>query len=287
LQIFSIIDFFRFVRINVSLSVTFTAVIAAWIGSGGDMSAHWLPLSGIFFLACGASALNQYQERYIDGMMERTRIRPIPSGKYEKQVALLMAGFMILLGFLLIGLSYLLLTLLLGIVNIVWYNGFYTWLKKKTAFAVVPGALTGAIPVLMGWSITGNSIFHLIPLYLAFFIFMWQIPHFWLMMLKYGQEYRMAGLPVLQDNFTEPQMKRVISVWLMAASVASILLLVVVNLQSVFFLGIGVLLNLGFLAFAYYELFRNGTIRYKPLFLSVNLFMLLVLFMISILGTFK
>ncbi|MCX6251624.1 MAG: protoheme IX farnesyltransferase [Bacteroidetes bacterium] len=287
MQKFSFPDFFRFIRINVSLSITFTAIIAAWINSGTMILHHWLSVAGIFLLACGASGMNQYQERSLDAKMERTKNRPVATGRYNPQLALILSAFLLLTGFLIIGLGHSFVTLLLGVFSILWYNGFYTWLKKKTAFAVVPGSITGAIPVLMGWSCTGGSIFLFIPLYMAFFIFMWQIPHFWLMMLKYGKEYQKAGFPALQDIFTELQIKRIISAWMVAASVSSILLMVIGNRQSALLIISGILLNMGLLSYAAYQLFLARTISYKPLFISVNLFMLLILFIISIISTLK
>ena len=113
----------------------------------------FLPLLGIFLLASGASALNQYQEWPYDERMERTRRRPVPSRRISTAEAsrismICIVGGMVVLLYYAPPVSF-----ILGFFNLVWYNGFYTWLKRKTAFAVVPGALTGVIPILMGWKI--------------------------------------------------------------------------------------------------------------------------------------
>ena len=67
---------------------------------------------------------------------------------------------------------------------LIWYNGIYTPLKRKTAFAVVPGSVIGAIPPMVGYVAAGGSALDPQILAFAFFMFMWQIPHFWLLIMK-------------------------------------------------------------------------------------------------------
>ena len=173
------------IRINIALSVTLSAFAAEVISSDKISVKLIFPLAGIFFLACGASALNQVQEKEQDLKMDRTRERPLPSGTLSSQTALLITFIMMFLGFGILVSGGYWTCLILGILNIFWYNGFYTWLKKKTAFAVVPGALCGN-PVLWAGRLQVVLFQNLSVLLLAFFLFMWQIPHFWLLMLKYG-----------------------------------------------------------------------------------------------------
>ena len=172
--------------------------------------------------------------------------------------------------------------LLLGIFNILWYNGLYTWLKTKTAFAVVPGAFTGAIPVFMGWSAAGGNIFDRIPVFIAVFIILWQIPHFWLLMLKYGDEYRNAGYPVLSDLFSLSQMKRIIVFWLLAASMVSLLLLTTIDPHLGFIDITVIVLNISLLILVIFQFFISRMIRFKILFASVNFFMLVVLLLFTL-----
>lgn len=115
--------------------------------------------------------------------------------------------------------------MLLGLFSILWYNGIYTYLKRATAFAVVPGSLTGALPPVIGWTAAGGHLLDKTSLILALIFLIGQVPHFWLLILKYGQEYKKAGLPVLSDVFSNVQIKRLSFAWV-AATVASSLLLV-------------------------------------------------------------
>lgn len=270
-------SFFSLIRLGVSLAVTFSAFTAAIVYSGEVKGDLLLPILGIFLLASGASALNQYQEWPHDEQMERTKRRPIPSRAITTSEALRYASMLIIGGSLLLlyysnGTCF-----FLGLFNILWYNGLYTYLKRKSPFAVVPGALTGAIPVLMGWTAAGGEITDPVALFLAFFIFMWQMPHFWLLMLKYGEDYKKAGFPVLNDLFSPRQMKGIVMVWLLASSFSSLLLVRfgILNAPASGFTILG--LNVGLLSLLVQQLFLARTIHYRMVFISANAFMLLVL----------
>jgi len=175
-------------------------------------------LGGVFLLACGAGALNQVQERDIDALMLRTRNRPIPSGRLSARAALVIAIAMLALG--LAALSFSPVAMLLGLVTVLWYNGVYTPLKRVSAFAAIPGGVVGAIPPVIGWVAGGGSAADPRILAVAFFFFVWQVPHFWLLLFRIGDDYARAGLPVLTNVFTRPQLARVIYVWMIATAVA-------------------------------------------------------------------
>ena len=77
----------------------------------------------------------------------------------------------------------------LGFLTVIWYNIVYTYLKRISSLAVIPGSLIGALPPLVGWASSGSSIFSPRPLGIALFFFIWQIPHFWLLLLNFGGDY--------------------------------------------------------------------------------------------------
>ena len=167
-------------RFPVSLAVTFTAFTAMMLSSAQLTLTSLIPIAGIFMLASGASAFNQYQEWPYDEKMERTRKRPLPSRRISTAEALRISMIFIIGGMLLLLYYAPPVCFILGLLNLIWYNGVYTYLKRKTAFAVVPGALTGAIPIFMGWTAGGGLLTAPEALFLAFFLFLWQMPHFWL-----------------------------------------------------------------------------------------------------------
>src|ERR1035437_7142925 len=182
-------------KYKVSLAVTFTA-ITGYIVFAGIFDVHNIQLAiGVFILASGSSALNEVQERKYDSKMSRTRHRPVASGEMSPLTGLLISVFCIISGILILYLSFGTVPALLGLFNIGWYNLLYTNLKRITPYAVVPGSLVGAVPVLIGWTAAGGFLFASTIVFIAFFLFIWQIPHFWLLMLKYGNEYEQAGFP--------------------------------------------------------------------------------------------
>ena len=109
--------------------------------------------------------------------------------------------------------------LFLGLFAALWYNGVYVYLKKISAFAAIPGALTGAVPPAIGWISGGGMFFSpaLGALCLCFFI--WQVPHSWLLYLEYGGEYEKAGLPSLTRIWSRRQIIRTTFVWTLCTAV--------------------------------------------------------------------
>jgi len=207
-----------------------TAAVTLTTGTGYLLAARrlewaiWLPLLGMFVLASGSAALNQWQERVIDGRMRRTLGRPIPSGRIDSSSALFVAVLLILVGF--YCLSCVAVNaralLILGALGVVWYNGVYTYLKRLSAFAVVPGALIGAIPPCIGYVAAGGSLHDPGIQLVALFFFLWQIPHFWLLLLMVGGEYRVAGLPSVTESFTQAQLARITFMWLVATAASAL-----------------------------------------------------------------
>jgi len=180
--------------------------------------------SGVFFLACGASALNQYQERGLDLLMPRTMNRPLPAGRIAPVKALLFSALMIVTGvaaLFLIGQTKLARP---GIFAVVWYNGLYTNLKKKSSCAIIPGALAGAAPVLIGWTAGGGDLRSDGILMLCFFFFMWQVPHSLLFSLRYGTEYEAAAMPSLTAILSRSQLLRINFIWTAATAVSCLFL---------------------------------------------------------------
>jgi protoheme IX farnesyltransferase len=207
-------------KLRISCSTTLSAG-AGFLLAGGMARHIFITLAGVFFLACGACCLNQYQDRGIDALMPRTAGRPLPSGRMKPAAAFILSMLMLLTGsvFLLLeGHT----ALLLGLSAVLWYNGFYTFLKRKTAFAAVPGAVIGALPVAIGWASAGRDVLDPRIFFLCFFFFMWQVPHFWLFAGKHGEEYRKAGLPSMTSVFNEAQLSRINFVWMSAAAVSCI-----------------------------------------------------------------
>ena len=175
---------------------------------------------GVFLLAAGGSALNQVQERATDALMARTRHRPLPAGLLSPR-----AGLAVTLALFASALALLLTTgpvpTGLGVFAIAWYNGLYTPLKKITPWALLPGALCGALPPMLGWTAAGGALFDYRIVLLAGIFFLWQIPHFWLLARRCRSDYRRAGLPTVARLFTPRQARRITLAWILALAVGA------------------------------------------------------------------
>jgi protoheme IX farnesyltransferase len=179
---------------------------------------------GVLLLALGSCALNQFQDRNYDARMNRTCRRPIPGGRITVRSAFCIAAVLILSGFVLLWRMHGLMTALIGMSAVLLYNGFYTYLKRVWAFASVPGAVIGALPLYIGWTAAGGSFADPRILALAFLFFIWQVPHFWMLLFIYGNEYERAGLPSLTQLFSPRQLGVITFFWTLAAAASSLLL---------------------------------------------------------------
>lgn len=242
-----------------------------------------LTLLGVFILACGSSAINHYQERITDALMDRTKGRPIPSGRISDKYAITVSIILVVLGLGIIYFSSNVIALILGAVALIWYNVIYTPLKKKYALAVVPGSVIGALPPMIGWVASGGYLFDMEIIALAFFFFIWQIPHFWLLLLIHGKDYDKAGFPTLTKIFSDSQLGRITFVWIAALS-TSCLLIPLFNYSSslyavaaMVFLGAWLLMKTHRIISDYFEriIFRNA-------FMSINLYVLAIVLVISL-----
>lgn len=177
---------------------------------------------GVFLLSCGACALNQFQERDTDAIMPRTAGRPLPSGRIKPINAFYFSAALLFFGSLALFMTGKTAPFLLGLFAVVWYNGVYTFLKRKTSFAVIPGALIGAVPPALGWVSGGGTLPDHRLITVCFFFFMWQAPHFWLLLMDRGKEYKEAGLPSLAAVFSQSQLRRILFIWMSAASVSAL-----------------------------------------------------------------
>jgi protoheme IX farnesyltransferase len=188
--------------------------------------------SGILLLAVSASVLNQIQEIGTDSKMTRTSNRPLPGHRIKIRDAMLLSLFCLISGTIIIYYAGNSAAMLIGLITIIWYNGIYTYIKRITAFAVVPGAITGALPPLIGWVAAGGGPWEKPIIFIEFLLFIGQIPHFWLLILKYGEEYKLAGIPSLTDFFNSVQIKRLTFSWIISSVVAALFLCCFEIIQS-------------------------------------------------------
>lgn len=275
--------FFSLTKLIVSLSVTITAICGYILSAAKFDQGLFITAAAIYLLASGASALNQVQESVTDGLMERTKKRPIPNGNISRINALLISVLLISAGSGLLYFHCPIICLILGLFNVLWYNLVYTGLKFKTAFAIIPGALSGVIPVFIAWAASGASVSEPRIIIFSFFLYIWQIPHFWLLIIKYGKEYEKAGLSSLSSILTEEKMKNLIFVWLIASVVVALFLPYFNILNHPVLVIIYSLLNIWLMIyFSLSILFKKIQFSFRPAFIQINIFQLLVMLVLII-----
>lgn len=275
--------FLEITKLKITIFVTVTTVFG-YIAAVNSIDAGMiLPTMGILFLACGSAALNHFQERKTDALMDRTKNRPIPSGRISASSVLKISLVLVVAGSLLLFIGSGLLALAFGLLNLIWYNGIYTPLKKISPLAIVPGSLVGAIPPLVGWIAGGGYIFDPQIILISFFFFIWQIPHFWLLLMVLDKDYEKAGFPTLTKIFNQRQLGRITFIWVLATGVTG-LLLPLFQISHDQFVNFSLFIAALWLAFKSINLLRqtqdNSTFKFA--FRSINYFALFVVLVVSI-----
>jgi len=275
--------YFELSKVRITFAVTLTTLVGYLLKSGQFDSTLWTTVGGLFLLACGSAALNQYQEYETDAKMERTKNRPIPSGKISPTHALIYALSMIFVGSVILFYFSGFLALQLGILTLIWYNAVYTPLKKKTAFAVVPGSIIGALPPMVGYAAAGGSIGDPAIIAFAFFMFMWQIPHFWLIIIRHGSDYNQGGFPSITEIYSDSQIKGITLVWVSATAVASIFM-ILMGVFSALILKVLLIMIVLALIYAFSRLFlkKEEGIKVFKYFMGINVYLLVILILIVV-----
>ena len=217
-------DFFVVTKFVLSFAVSLSALFAYIMAKGEVGLDMLLATFAVLLVAMGVSTLNQVQEYKSDAKMERTKNRPIASGRMSPRTGLIIGAVLILM-------SLVLIYSLLGLtgVNIfmfafIWYNAMYTPLKKKSALAVVPGAILGVIPPAIGWLVSGHTLMELEFMALALYFFIWQVPHFWLLVMLFHGDYKDGGYPTAMRLFGQASLQRLTFAWLIFTIQAGIFL---------------------------------------------------------------
>ncbi len=271
------------VKFRITVLVSFTTALGYFLASDKLGFGFLYSVVGIFLLACSSAALNQYQEVKTDLMMERTRNRPIPSGKISGNNVLIISLILLLAGTSILFFRTNFGTLFTGLLTFYWYNAVYTPLKKKTALAIIPGSLVGALPPVAGWLAAGGNLLDLKIGIVALYFFVWQIPHFWLLLLLYGSDFKKGGFPVLTDLYSEVFIKRITFALLIATLLIGI---------AIPYIGAGlypvtqlvIIASSVLMFFVAFSFLRNKNIERKDIvktFVSINLYTLTLITILS------
>lgn len=193
---------------RLALSVVFSSLAGYLLGVDTvDFKTLILLAFGGYFMVGASNAYNQIIEKDLDALMDRTKNRPIPSGRMSVTTAFIIATVFTLLGIIIL---YTInkQTAMFGAISIFLYTCVYTPLKTKTPLAVFVGAIPGAIPFMLGW-VAATDDFGIEPGTLFALQFFWQFPHFWAIGWFLYNDYKKAGFFMLptgkQDKGTAVQ----------------------------------------------------------------------------------
>ncbi|MGH8922965.1 MAG: heme o synthase, partial [Actinomycetes bacterium] len=203
-------------------------------------------LAGGTAAAAGANVLNMYVDRDIDAVMHRTQRRPLVTGAIAPRDALVFAAVLEAAAFALLWWGANLLSAALALAATVFYVGVYTiWLKRTSTQNIVIGGAAGAVPVLVGWTaVTGSLAWP--PAVLFVVIFLWTPPHFWALAIRYADEYRAAGVPMLPAVLPPRDVARRMVCYTVALVASTLILAPVAELGWVY-TSVAIVLGAGFL----------------------------------------
>jgi len=244
-------DYVELCKPKVIALMLFTVIVGMLMAAPGAVTLAQMlyALVGIGLVASSAAAINHVADSRIDAAMDRTKLRPLPSGSLDKTQVLIFALVIGGLGMLLLILKINLLTAVLTFASLVGYAVIYTmYLKRATPQNIVIGGAAGATPPLLGWTaVTGQVEADGLLLFLI--IFTWTPPHFWALAIYRKEEYAKVDIPMLPVTHGEDYTRLHITLYTVLMSLITIFPYFTGMSGLVYLIG-AILLNAGFLYYA-------------------------------------
>lgn len=270
-------DFLALAKPRITLMVVLTAAGGIWLApQSPDLTTTFWALVATGLVVASANCLNCWIERESDGLMARTRHRPLPAGRLSANAALLFGGALGVSAIPLLAYYVNPLTALLGAVALIWYVWIYTPMKRRSGWALVVGAVPGAMPPLMGWTAATGEL-GAPGLVLFGIMFLWQLPHFMAISMFREREYTKAGIRVFPAERGRDWTK-LHAALTCGALVPVSLLLVPLGTASALYFVLALAAGLGFFAFTLLGLRPGAGNRWARQLFLVSLLYLPVLF---------
>lgn len=276
-------DLFELGKYRISFSVAITAIVGYLLFEVKFDLNLVLTFFGTLLMSMGAASFNHWQERNIDPLMNRTKNRPIASKRINSKRGFAISAILALLGMLLLLLTGSVAAMVFGIITLFFYNVVYTPMKRVSNLAVLPGAIVGGLPPLIGWSAAGGYLLAPAIWALALFLFLWQMPHFWLLLLLFDEDYSKAKFVMLNKLLNRAQIGRVTFVWIVSlASIALVIPLYGV-IENTFTIVAFFITQIVLVYNSKYLLEQNlNRSNIRKTFMFINIYVLLVLILIII-----
>nr|WP_263328151.1 heme o synthase [Neobacillus sp. Marseille-Q6967] len=280
-------DFTALIKIgivNSNLITTFTGLWLALHFTGQsflyNLDIIIYTLLGSSLIIAGSCSINNYIDRDIDHLMERTKARPTVTGK-------IVPGKVLLLGILLIALGtmFLMFTTMtatvIGLLGVFSYVVLYSlWSKRQLVSNTIIGSISGAVPPLIGWAAVDGNL-DMIAWALFILMFIWQPPHFYALAMRRVEEYRAAGIPMLPVVKGFKTTKRHILIWVIALLPTPLLL----TSLGIPFLIFATLLNIGWLVLGIYGYKIKDDIKWAKLMFVYSIQYLTIIFVAMVIVT--
>lgn len=221
-------DFKEITKAGLAISVLFSSIAGYLLGFSDTNPFSWTVLAmlcvGGYCMVGASNAFNQVIEKDLDAKMDRTKNRPVPSGRMTPNMALFIASLLTIIGLVLL---YLInpKTAMFGAISIFLYTSVYTPLKTMTPLSVFVGAFPGAIPFMLGW-VAATDNFGIEAGTLFLIQFFWQFPHFWAIGWFLYEDYEKAGffmLPTGKRDTSTALQTMLYTIWLIVASLLPML----------------------------------------------------------------
>lgn len=203
-------DLMALTKARLSFLVVITALFGYFVvtKTSGDFAwgTLWHLLVGTTLAAFGAAVFNQLMEVEADALMSRTSDRPLPSNRMPKALAFILGWLLSAFGLIHLGVMVNAMAAAMAGATLLTYLFIYTPMKKVSTFNTVVGAISGALPPLIGWTGGGGSLLSAGALFLFLLLFFWQMPHFAAINWMYREEYTRGGF-VMWSNDDESGQK--------------------------------------------------------------------------------
>ena len=286
-DLFNLSELFKLMKPRVMSLVIFTCAVG--LLTAPNIVSTKDAIIGILLVSLGAGAagaLNMWYESDLDALMSRTCLRPIPTGKVNKNQALIFGVTLSIVS--VVALDYFTnrISAAILLLTILFYVLIYTiWLKRRTPQNIVIGGAAGAFPPVIGWTIARGSM-SIEPIAFFLIIFFWTPSHFWALSLYKSDDYRKAKIPMLPLTSGIESTKINIFIY------SLLMLPTIIFPYAIDFVGLTFLIPSLLLTFYYnylcYELLKFKKNRFKPKFAKaifgfsiLYLFLIFVLFLID------
>ena len=281
--------YFQLIKINITILVVITSYLGYYLGLRYmDLLMveyeSWIIflylILGTFISSSGACILNQYFEVEFDKKMNRTKLRPLPTGDIGLNIALILGLTLSFIGPLIL-LKINFLTTLISFLTIVIYIAVYTPLKRYSSLNTIVGAVPGALPPLGGWVAATNQI-NIEGLFLFSILFCWQIPHFLSLAIIYKEDYKLGGFKMLPGIAKSTNVVNFQIIFFTMALIYSSIGIYFLNLTSFIYVVGAVFLGLIFLVYSSIIIFDYSSQSVKNIFIFSIIYLPSLLLLILI-----